>query len=448
MIRHILLLVTLKSIACLDSFNLPQACIEDPGFEDNLKKKVKATDSIPENNRRSEICDFKDTHSDSLTGIVKKIDAKDKELSLVISEAWNINSLMSNFYFNPTIGKEFCYYNQDTLYLVLEKFKNNLWEFTNDEHNEFRNSMVWRMYIALTLTRYLVRLHENRFVHLDFKLENVLVRNGVEIVFADFESFKAYGKMENIIDGMVELKYSFVCTTLFAAPEIHCNYKHENVKGAPCYGPASDFYSLGVSLFLLLTGELDQNILEGQTATKTIEEYNKNNSFDTLQIYDLYFKQNIIKMVDPDYGKRPNGQEIIKLMEESIINALVAINEKENLTDESFDLQNENTNSSLLSFLDYFTKTLYEREISSKSTPKPLSKTQKNTLIKDAKIFFKALPKSARDGLYSQMYTRVNKIGEYNKQADDIGQTSEPRKTRYSVCKQFTESFKQFFSII
>ena len=81
-------------------------------------------------------------------------------------------------------------------------------------------------------------IHSNNFVHQDLKLENILIDENDHIYIIDFGFSRPY------VPGVRNFLHN--CgSTHYAAPEIWLQRK--------CEGPEVDMWSLGVSLFLMLT---------------------------------------------------------------------------------------------------------------------------------------------------------------------------------------------------
>ena len=110
-------------------------------------------------------------------------------------------------------------------------------------------SLTWQIpcYAVYTALGGLAHLHQHGFVHRDIKPENILVGSNsnktITAKLADFGLAKKYV----LRGGTLTRAGDFAGTLLFCAPEQIFDFK--NVK------PCSDIYSMGMSLYYLLTGQ-------------------------------------------------------------------------------------------------------------------------------------------------------------------------------------------------
>ena len=95
-------------------------------------------------------------------------------------------------------------------------------------------------------------LHNNNIVHRDIKADNIMINSNLEIKLVDFGFATNSLKNNNLIDlennnekGKLN---TFLGTPNYAAPELHLKI--------PYYGKSNDIFSLGVTLFIIVTGTL------------------------------------------------------------------------------------------------------------------------------------------------------------------------------------------------
>mmetsp|Transcript_91143 Transcript_91143/g.126558 ORF Transcript_91143/g.126558 Transcript_91143/m.126558 type:complete len:230 (+) Transcript_91143:272-961(+) len=157
-------------------------------------------------------------------------------------------------------------------------------------------------------------LHEKQFAHLDVKLENILLDKWFNIKLADFGS----GVNVTNTRGLTNNK---IGTPLYMPPEI----KHLK-KGEYYEGLKADIYSLGVTLCLLLFGEIpDFSEFRSQASTMESNEFTDSYDFSgdvemgdqmetttdfqckskTTPIQDL-----LVSMMSEDPKERPTIQEV------------------------------------------------------------------------------------------------------------------------------------------
>lgn len=83
---------------------------------------------------------------------------------------------------------------------------------------------------------------DQKIVHRDFKLENILVADGTfNLKVCDFTLAKTVAE-----GSVVGVYYSHVGTERYMAPEVH--------EGKPYKGSTTDIFALGVMLFVMVTG--------------------------------------------------------------------------------------------------------------------------------------------------------------------------------------------------
>ena len=83
--------------------------------------------------------------------------------------------------------------------------------------------------------------NEQRIIHRDFKLENILVDSLFNAKICDFSAAKTFAE-----GSIVGVFYTHIGTERYMAPEIH--------EGKPYKGSTTDIFALGVILFVLVTG--------------------------------------------------------------------------------------------------------------------------------------------------------------------------------------------------
>lgn len=136
--------------------------------------------------------------------------------------------------------------------------KGDLFEFL-DKKKYFCESKVKNYILQMLLA--IFELNNRGYVHMDIKLENFLIKNDNRIILTDFGSAKEI----NNDDKKLSLINGFVGTLHYISPEIILGY----------YSNKSDLWSIGVCMYLLLTGHfLYNNIEEHLASKKKIEIYN------------------------------------------------------------------------------------------------------------------------------------------------------------------------------
>ena len=164
------------------------------------------------------------------------------------------------------------------------------------------NSKLGEKY-AKILFKYILKgiqaMHDADICHRDIKLENILLDEFFKPKICDFGlSFQCYNK---------ELK-SKCGTPQYWAPEI-CRLEGRQ----PYNGKRADIFSLGITLLYMVTGEQQDDVIEGFIKDK--ENYNYDNYLKKLKIQISNLSQDlqklIIKMLDFNPEKRPSIKNIL-----------------------------------------------------------------------------------------------------------------------------------------
>ncbi len=167
---------------------------------------------------------------------------------------------------------------------------------------------VSRLYI-LQIADAIQFIHNLGYAHLDIKLENILLDKFFNIKVADL------GSCTNIADknGFTRVRRG---TLLYMAPEVAALKSKQEFDAR-----SADIYSLGVTIYLLLTGEFpDTQEMKNNSLTcaserrdtldtEMEENYKMKDAFSTLS---EEVKLLIQSMLNPDPKKRPNISEVLE----------------------------------------------------------------------------------------------------------------------------------------
>lgn len=151
-------------------------------------------------------------------------------------------------------------------------------------------------------------LHSKHFAHLDLKLENILLDDYFNVKLGDFGSGVSLVKTNGRTDHRVG-------TPLYMAPEVK-NLK----KGETFDGLKADIYSLGITLCLLLWGEIPDIFTSENSSTVGSSEISDNESMDGFEQERQnsqfeYLSQEcwelLMWMIQKNPQKRPSIDEVL-----------------------------------------------------------------------------------------------------------------------------------------
>ena len=150
-------------------------------------------------------------------------------------------------------------------------------------------------------------IHDNEIVHLDIKLENILLDEQYNLKISNFTS-SVKGERKKLEN----LKYH-VGTKNYYSPQIFFakEFKKPKIK---FNGFKNDIYSLGICLFILVTGRLPfQDYIEYNDAKSNFDSFFQNfeetNNFN--EPLSKEFKELFKRMISFKEGNRPSIEEII-----------------------------------------------------------------------------------------------------------------------------------------
>lgn len=170
--------------------------------------------------------------------------------------------------------------------------------------------IVWR-FIFIQIANAVKHLHDRKFAHLDIKLENILLDKLFNAKIADFGSGVSLIKTKGLTDHKVG-------TPLYMAPEIK-----QLSKGEFFQGMKADIYSLGVSLWLMLLGELpDHQMFAYEKSTvgsfELSDEENiyfeaeESSKYSKTEFLSNGCKELLAQMMDEDPNNRPTIDQILE----------------------------------------------------------------------------------------------------------------------------------------
>jgi serine/threonine protein kinase len=153
-------------------------------------------------------------------------------------------------------------------------------------------------------------LHNNNIVHRDIKADNIMLNSNLEIKLVDFGFATNSLKNNNLININSENNIekgklnTFLGTPNYAAPELHLKI--------PYYGKSNDIFSLGVTLFIIVTGTLPFKL---PLPNDPLYQYIYKNDYIAFWIKrKLNLSQSFMELFESlvafDYSQRPTISEI------------------------------------------------------------------------------------------------------------------------------------------
>ena len=279
---------------------------------------------------------------------------------------------------------ELCYYTKEKFWIKMQFFDTSLWVFSLSKH--VAESIVWRLYAVLNITRAVMNLHSKKILHNNINPKTILVKNPIELFLSYYGfSTKIKQKVKKRKGNIVEADWLLVSKE-FTDPILN---KDE------FYSKKNDNYSLGAIIFFLLTNKLkgyDMNL------ENTINRFlNRHDYLLNVKIYSIFFKDLIGKMIHKDIDQRPTDKEIMTGIVQAVKDSLDYLNNgKSSKTRTELDKKDmiENPAKELV---DLFFEIMSRKRCISKGTSDSLDKEYCKTLVKNNWVFFESLPETIQD---------------------------------------------------
>ena len=207
---------------------------------------------------------------------------------------------------HPNITKILEMFENDKYFLIIMEYINggNLFDFVKKRRklSEKTAKFLFRQIILG-----IQHMHNKNIVHRDIKLENILIDLNNNIKICDFG-------ISLILNSLSDILYDQCGTPMYMAPEILLTNIKKNIG---YYGPPVDIWSAGISLYIMLSGNLPFNITEIT---------NENNG---KEINDDYTKNKILQYCI--INKKPRKIEDISELAQDLLKGLLDKNPKKRL---------------------------------------------------------------------------------------------------------------------
>jgi serine/threonine protein kinase len=204
-------------------------------------------------------------------------------------------SILKNLSHRFLLSLYFCWFDNDNICMALPFCEGtDVWHFIWRSNRKHFDVKLSRFYLAEMICAVSV-LHEHNLVHLDLKLENVLVHSSGHIKLCDFTFVQKVGAV---------MKYP-LGTPGFEAPEVHLKRP---------LSPETDVFSLGVTIFVGITYELpfgkDVDYESALSSRRVVNESDKLKRYCGTGGDAEHLRQLLIKMMEPDEYKRVKMSQI------------------------------------------------------------------------------------------------------------------------------------------
>ena len=212
-----------------------------------------------------------------LSGRIVAIKSFDKEKLVKNSENMKKILYESNLMKNlnhPNITKILEMFEDEKYFLIIMEYINggNLFSFVKKRK---RLSEKTAKFLFRQIILGIQHIHSKNIVHRDIKLENILIDLNNNIKICDFG-------ISLILNSLSDKLYDKCGTPMYMAPEILLSNKN---KGVSYLGPPVDIWSAGISLYIMLSGNLPFNIAEISTEIKNGKNINGEYSNNILLQY-------------------------------------------------------------------------------------------------------------------------------------------------------------------
>ncbi len=192
---------------------------------------------------------------------------------------YNEAKLVSRFNGNPNIvGVYDCFYENDTVYMAMEYLRGSTLKDHIREHGIL--SAPQALFVANSITNALVVAHSASVLHRDISPDNVMLLDNGDIKLIDF------GSARQLVAERSQA-FSVILKPGFAPPEQYSKKGNQ--------GPWTDVYSLGTTLYFMLTGDIP----EDPTARFDDDDTFKENQFEIdPSLWEVIIKATKLKIED------------------------------------------------------------------------------------------------------------------------------------------------------
>jgi serine/threonine protein kinase len=206
--------------------------------------------------------------------------------------------------------------------LILERADSDLYDYLSRKGALTEQELIRNMKGILET---LVFMHENKILHNDIKLENIVVKDQ-KLYFIDFGLSERINHRESQKSAGSEY---------YVAPEVLLGMPH---------GFAADIYSLGVTMFAALSWSFPYDFKDPMDYRKNQIEGNLNMDILEEKKVSSWVVDLVRKMLDPCARRRPTAQEIVAQFTAAEAEAEA---ESESETDTEFKFETSKLNSEL-----------------------------------------------------------------------------------------------------
>ena len=297
--------------------------------------------------------------------VIKRVELKDQDMVIPLLGEIKAMEALSGVVGMVGLDKdEGCYYNGEHVYLIMPFFQADIAKFLTSKSNKtgyaVAHSYVWKLYASNYIVNLVVHLHSMNWLHLDLKIDNILIEDIFSLYLTDF-GFASQVDPVSEEDQYPYIEKDIASGTLqFAAPEIFSTYK---------YYRETDIYALAVVLLQIwyirdvnTYQYLDKPInVKMQFLSCKNKTFNKNDI--SMLMFCTFIYPVITKMYRTNLEDRIIGNKLLESFKQAMINAINYLNEQvaainqmieQNPNDNIESLANSKNKRDINSFIEAF----------------------------------------------------------------------------------------------
>lgn len=277
----LIIFITLHFMKCFNIEETPivTLCIKVPDLSSHYVLRYAVKQNQIDKGGMGFIYQFKDSEGNKK--VIKAIEIDSYQTAdLVASEINIMRRLDGNFDMMGLEEERSCYYNNDTVYLIMNRIKTDLMVFltsSNAMADKLKKSPFWRIFIVHSIVHSVVDLHDLNIIHNDLKIDNIFIKSTFDFMLGDF-GFSRFLDTPNGTNNAIAQMSNIFGTKGFLAPEL----------STKVYTKQSDVFALGVTIFQILF-------------INTHKEYKQVNSLSATNFLNIHCKNDKVQKKEISY---------------------------------------------------------------------------------------------------------------------------------------------------